>query len=650
VHGDVTVYQLSPDDTPQRRFEIGVRYLDGGMPQEARNRIFEAVAAEYVTDEVLFHLLLAILSGRTLQQLSEWDMEQLHQVRGRFDPNAPGDWTDGVRMIIRLLDHLELPAQDVDTVVKEFDQLPTPQRDKIAQHLEMFLGGQIEDHLWRVAVNRARAGCQRDDREARAWKFFQAKPKRPVPALVRPVETGPADHLQAIAATAAFALAGAYLGWLALQRGQFAVIPVYVVSVALGLGCMVNGAEWRIRAVRLRTCDQAHLAPAYGSDMVSRGPFSRHLARLLNQYFSLYAPVDTKRDLWLATTAGLRRALHAELVETYRPQKLRAERIAWLVRYLARDAGTRWRNGTLLDYRTRYRVPPMTKAACLLGVAAYLSAVEWVADQAVRDRPLLGVLTALVLAASGWLSARSWLRIAVERRRLVEETVERDRDHAARLAEFQRWKQRLADKPSDAEMAAWLDCDRRLLTEFAMRHHRLIPHDVIAHAFLEGPAQGTGYKRARVKRGAWRYSCYQLLLFLVSREGLRLVTAELEFCTGAVSHRQRNGYPFDALAAVAVTVGGGAERTFELALVNGDRVEMPLIESSAADLQLGEQERTLSYLSQDAAGLANTLHVLEGIAVEGRRWIEQEKERGARRLTEFRTALHELLAPPLEPR
>lgn len=643
VHGDVTVYQLGSDDTPRRRFEIGVHYLDGGMPEEARTRISEAVAADYVDNEVLFHLLLSILSGRTLQQLSERDMEQLHAVRGRFDPAAPGAWTDGTRIIIRLLDQLELPAPDVDTVIKEFDQLAPEQRERIAQHLEMFLGGQLEDHLWRVAVEQARAGRRRGDRAVRAWKFFQAKPKRPVPASVRPVATGVTDHLRAAAATVAFVVAGAYLGWQVVRRDQLIGVPVYLAAVALGVLCIVNGAEWRIRAVRLHTRDREHGAFERRPGPLVLDAFGHHVASLLDQYFTKYVPAGTKRDAWLAGTAGVRRMIWTELVGTYRAQKIRAERIAWLARYLVRDVRTRWLDGTLLGYRALYRTPATTKAACLLLFAADLAAGEWVVDQAVREQPLVSSVAAAVLAGAGWSGARWWLRVAVERRRFAEETDERDRNQETRMVEFQRWKKRLEDKPSDAEMAAWLDCDRRLLTEYAMRHHRLIPHDVIAHAFLEGPAQGTDYRRARVKRGAWRYSRYQLLLFLVSNEGLRLLTAELEFGTGAVSHQQRNGYPFDAVAAVQVTVGGGAERTFELALVNGDRVEMPLIESGAIELQQGERARTLSHLSQDAAGLGTTLHVLEGIAVEGRRWTEYERQRGARRIDEFRTALHQLL-------
>jgi len=44
-------------------------------------------------------------------------------------------------------------------------------------------------------------------------------------------------------------------------------------------------------------------------------------------------------------------------------------------------------------------------------------------------------------------------------------------------------------------------------------------------------------------------------------------------------------------------------------------------------LQQGEEAELVSRLTLDAAGLINTLHVLEGVAAEGKDWIKHENKR-----------------------
>jgi hypothetical protein len=72
VHGDVTVYQLS-DDTPEEKYRVGVNYLDGGMPARACELIYDAIVKGHETSEVRFHWLIALLSGRTIRQLTKED-------------------------------------------------------------------------------------------------------------------------------------------------------------------------------------------------------------------------------------------------------------------------------------------------------------------------------------------------------------------------------------------------------------------------------------------------------------------------------------------------------------------------------------------------------------------------------------------------
>jgi hypothetical protein len=45
------------------------------------------------------------------------------------------------------------------------------------------------------------------------------------------------------------------------------------------------------------------------------------------------------------------------------------------------------------------------------------------------------------------------------------------------------------------------------------------------------------------------------------------------------------------------------------------------------ELQQGENPGVVSEVTLDAAGLHHTLHVLEGIAAEGKEWIKHERRR-----------------------
>ena len=48
VHGDVWVYQVPEDASPEQKYRIGVNYLDGGMPMKACELINEAIARGYL--------------------------------------------------------------------------------------------------------------------------------------------------------------------------------------------------------------------------------------------------------------------------------------------------------------------------------------------------------------------------------------------------------------------------------------------------------------------------------------------------------------------------------------------------------------------------------------------------------------------------
>lgn len=639
IHGGVH-YQLSPEASPEERFRIGVRYLDARMPAKARELIEDAVAREYETDEVRFHRLLALLSGRTLRQLGNEDLDHLSAICGRISQlDGSGEWTAGLRSVLRLLNSLN--TAEADLVVKELDELGPPQRDKIFDHLGVLLDGPMEDQMWHRSVDRARAGQMANGRAERVWMFFHPSPAHPRVLPVRAASIDPGQWLRAVVGTAAFAIAFGNIGWVLLRRGELSPMLAYLVVTVGVAAFMVGGADRYFRRERLRAKEAEFIPPSQRSAEALAGGFARNVDRLFDRYFTLYVPRDTDRTYWLAQTAGVRRHLRDELVDIYREQRVSADEIAWLVRYLVGDVRRRWECNSLTAHRAELRTPFPARARHWGGLAAVVVASFWVAPAVVLTAAVTGTAWILLAVASGVVGAKAWFRILCERRRVKADEVERGQQWTARWEAFDRWQRKLSAKPSEPEMASWLEHDRKILVDDAMRHYRLRPSHVIAHAFIEAPARS--YKRARVARGPWRYSRYRLLLFLLTNDGVRQVDIDLDFEKGSSTERQRLNYRFDAVTAVRIDGVASQRQTFELTLVNGEPISVRVTESSTDGIQPGEDPQTLSEVALDASGLKHTLNVLEGIAAEGKEWIRQQRRQADERLVDLTATIRGLI-------
>jgi len=229
----------------------------------------------------------------------------------------------------------------------------------------------------------------------------------------------------------------------------------------------------------------------------------------------------------------------------------------------------------------------------------------------------------------GWIAARARLHIFLVRRRAAADEFENKQAFKNDSEALARWQEKLKDKPGDAEMAAWLDCDRKVLLNEALQHYRLTMSNVIAYAFIEAPDGSAG--RARMKGGPWRYKKYRLLVFLLTADGVRQVIVRLDFATGAFHDRHRVNYRYEAVAAVRVHQADDHARTFELALVNGQEIKAQVTGPEMDEFEQDEDPEDVSEVTLDSAGLHHTLHVLEGIAAEGKEWITHEKRRGEAR-------------------
>lgn len=625
VHGDVNVYEVPPGASPEEKVELGVRLLAGGRPGKAWELLDGAVTAGHVTNRSAFYWLLALVSGRSQHELSPVQAAALHNEQATLVLVGEDVWTDGVRAIRRLLAATdETSEDDIQELLTEFGKLPDEQSSLILRHMEAFLEGPIEDQMWKRAMEHAADEQMAGNRESRVWKFFEPDPASPRLRPVREEYVPTGLRVQAAVGAAVLAVAGGYAGILLVQAGNLPGLLAYVVAVAGGCTAVRLGTEWRYRDLRRRAKDAEYL-PRERRTKTPAGGFARQVDDRFDHYFAKYVPRGADRETWIGETAGFRKSIRDEMVEVYRESRTTAPQLFWLIRYRVGDIRRRWEQGTLWDYRFQLAVPPSMKTLTIVGTLLLLVGGAWAAGGAIVAAPLAGSCALVGVILGGWLAARAWMMITLERRRAVADRAEHDEVMDGCKAAFERWQEKLADRPSDQEMAAWLDCDRKVLLNEVLEHYALAMSGVVAYAFIETP--GRSSKRARVKNGPWRYWTYSVLLFLLTADGVRQIAVDLDFETATLHDRRRTNYRYDTLAAVRVRHADDGKRTFELSLVNGRDIEARAVDAGVEELQEDEEPGTVTAATLDATGLLRTLHVLEGIAAEGKHWIARTYRR-----------------------
>ncbi|MFC6880643.1 MULTISPECIES: hypothetical protein [Actinomadura] len=627
VHGDVTIYSTPPAASPTERFEIGVMLLDGGQPSKAREVISEAVMAGLTGSRVCFHWQLALVSGRAWNEMPDADAAALRQAPSFCRLSGGDAWADGVKTVLQLMDAAAKPNTDLRPLLKDFDNLAEPQRGMILRHLELFLEGPLKNEIWDRALDEAREEQMAGNRSERVWKYFHPNPAGPRFLPVRPPVIPAGTRGRAVCGAVVLGGAALNLGYLLLRDLQLLTLLVYALGSGGGFLAFRAGTEWHYLTERLHAKDREFRRPQEFPSRAKPSGFAGKVDQRFDRYFARYVPRNASRQTWLDGTAGIRKILRDEMVEVYREQRTSVEQIAWLIRYRVSEVRRQWENGALWGYRRELAVPLGTKAATLLGLAALASGTVWTMADAARTAPVNAAVSALLALVAGRVAVRARMRIVTETRRHAADVAEQSRVQEGCQAAFERWKRKLADKPTDPEMAIWLDRDRKVLLSDALDHYGLTMSDVIAHAFIEAPGSPT--RRARVPQGPPRYTRYRLLLFLLTKDGIRQLGADLDFERGTFHDQARTNYRYEAVAAVRVRQADDGDHSFELALVNGELVKAEMLAAAIDELHVDETHATVSETMLDAAGLSHTLHVMEGIAAEGKRWLEQERPRKA---------------------
>lgn len=625
VHNS-NVYFVHPDASPREKYRVGVRYLEDGVPSRARDMISDAIAHGYDNAEVRFHWALAMLSGRAYRDLSTGELQRLRHAYGLVRNYAEGEWKDALRVVFELLAVLSTADSETGRVLERLRALPPRRRDVILHHLDLVLTAGLKDSLW--AENREQAERDRlgNDRVQRVWAYFEPDPIGPRALAPRPSTA--ADARAALPGRAGlFTLATAFLGVLALAANPVAAVVELAIALTAGLTVAHYSRRRWYQEQQLKATEDRESQMAQTGDSASGGDgFTNRVRHSFDHYFSIRVPHGFAPHEWLSHTDHVRGELVTEIAFLYRESRIGVARVNWLIRHLAEDTRDRHNNGTLLDPRHQSQMPAVARMLYAIGRLAFvLSAMGLVGTAAADAGAPLALLTVLALAGAVWsgrMAASSWLEAWSEDQRLAKENQEYQERLIARQVAYRNWKSFLdAARPSELEMETWLTCDKTLFVHEALRHYQLTWRDLITHTILMTPARP--YKRGRVKGGPWRYSRYNFRLFLITQDGVREISTEFDFTDGKRGNGQRSNYRFDALSSVQVTERAQAGYDLELVLTNGPARNIRVKDADSHQLAPDENAQEIDEINLNAAGFIHTFRLLEGIAADGKGWIER---------------------------
>ncbi|MFF2939591.1 hypothetical protein ACFVSQ_07095 [Streptomyces niveus] len=616
---------IHADASPQEKYKVGVRYLEDGVPSRARDMISDAIAHGHDGAEVRFHWVLAMLSARAYHDLSTEELQRLHHASGLTGTYAEGEWKDALRVAFELLAMLSTTDGETGRVLERLLALSPSQRDAILHHLDLVLTGGLKDSLW--AENRERAEAVRfgNDRVQRVWAYFEPDPIGPRALPPRP-STAAAARAFLPLRVGLFVVVTAFLWTLALVADPAAAVIELLVALGAGLTAAHFGRGWWYQEHWLKAKNREFHIPHTRDPSSTGDGFTNRVRHSFDHYFSTRVPHGFAPHEWFGYTVQIRNARVAEIALLYRESRISVDRVNWLIRYLAEDALDRHNKGTLFDHRDQNQTPAVAKALCVAALITLaittLTLQGTVASGVGAWQMVLAILAVAGAAWSGQAAASSWLEAWCEERRLAEETQEYQEQLTARQVAYQNWKSFLdTTRPSELEMETWLTCDKTLFVDEALRHYQLTWRDLITHTILMTPARP--YKRGRVKGGPWRYSRYSFRLFLVTQDGVREISSEFDFTDAKRGDEQRSNYRFDALSSVQVTERASVGYDLELILTNGPARNIRVKDADTHQLAPDENAQEIAEINLNSAGFIHTFRLLEGIAADGKGWIER---------------------------
>ncbi|MFD8020064.1 hypothetical protein ACFV6G_06515 [Streptomyces lavendulae] len=623
VHNS-NVYFVHPDASPQEKYKVGVRFLEDGISSRAREMITDAIAHGHDNAEVRFHWVLAMLSARGYHDLNAEEIQRLHHASRLVRTYTEGKWKDALRITFELLAMLSTTDGDTGLVLERLQALPPHQREAILRHLDLVLTGGLKDSLWAESREQAETDRFGNDRVHRIWAYFEPDPIGPRALPPRPSTAAAAQAAFPVRA-GLFVMASAFLWIMALVADPAQAVIELLAALAAGLAATHFGRQWWYQDRQSNAMAESHI-PHVRDPAATGDGFTDRVRHSFDHYFGIRAPHGFAPHEWLGHTVHVRNSLAAEIAMLYRESRISVDRVNWLIRYLAEDARDRHNSGTLFDHRRQNETPALAKALSAIALIALgitaLTVLGTAASNVGASGVLLAILAVVGMVSSGRAAASLWLEARREEHRLVRETREYHERLTARQIAYQNWKSFLdATRPSELEMETWLNCDKTLFTDEALRHYQLTWRDLITHTILMTPARP--YKRGRAKGGPWRYSRYSFRLFLVTQDGVREISSEIDFTDAKRGNEQRSNYRFEALSSVQVTENARTGYDLELILTNGPARNIRVKDADAHQLAPDENSQDIAEINLNAAGFVHTFRLLEGIAADGKGWIER---------------------------
>lgn len=661
-------YHVNQDDPPERKRMVALNHLRGGAHRIAEHLLGELLRTGYGTTEIAYYYGLAVLGGRTLNEIDE-SVYRNFRMACQVGAVSPGDaWSVALEVVRRFMSSVwrqevqgPLATGKVEELVGTFTSLDPERQDEITRALDLILGGAIQDQMEAVAVRRAVNERLQPNRAGRAWKFFEADPSPP--RLSTSVRGTLENRTYG-------QLVGGALGVLLglVLATTYEPVSTLLAILPLGLGGYLAvrfGAERAQLELRVARRNRQRGIPMVWQEAVSPGhwvstAWVKDVHQRVDTSFRNARP-HLEGD-WDGATNGIREYLKARFVQVYGNAQVTPESINWLFRWHARRVARQWRAGTLFDYQAESQPSSRVIGMSALGIG--LAALGLVV---LAVGGLFGA--AICLGGGGYFLALGSIAVMAAKRDDRESFAEDERTFVEEQQAYTEWLRVLSDRPTDAEMARWLTLDTAYLKTVALNRCGMTNRDLVAHVVMtEGMADA---RRARVIHGPVRYSAYVVLVFMLTNSGVREVEVDLDFLNGDVRNERRTSFRYDALASARVTERGVRKandraygeqasdqdeplevvrlrsREFRLTLLNGEDIRV-VVENfrGMVDTNL-ENEEYLLRLALATSGVASALHVLEAVAAEGRDWISREKERRERRSHEWGDGTQSTINPAI---
>jgi hypothetical protein len=154
------------------------------------------------------------------------------------------------------------------------------------------------------------------------------------------------------------------------------------------------------------------------------------------------------------------------------------------------------------------------------------------------------------LIAGGWSAVPAIMELSARRRAALLLREESEALFGAEKVAFDTWREQLADRPHDGEMARWLALDQAHLKAVAMDRGKIAESDLVSHMVITQLAPAA--RRGAVPDGPPRYEAYHVHVMLLTRRGIRASRMYLKFATGEFKNEMWKAFGYDRIASASM--------------------------------------------------------------------------------------------------